>query len=246
MNRRKHREYLIRKEQEEKDKKIFFNKQILKQHIQSNTPLPHSLKKEAPRILQNILHDIEEDSIKPFNPLITTSRDPSDKLKQFVKRLSHIFNCNVLMRGKLTKEDLTDYISKSDFNMLIIVNESRGIPKSIVFLEYPYGPSFYFSLHNVKLGDFKFKGKAFFMAEDLDKNENLRVKEFMCRMFVGEGDKRVVLMANKESFICFRHYLDEESEGFDMKLYEIVRGTFEGGEKEFVYKPFLNTTRKKD
>lgn len=246
MNRRKQREYLLRKEHEEKEKVISYNKQALKKHIADNKNLPHKLKKEASSLLQDMLHDIEEESIKSFKPLLTTSRSPSDKLKKFTKRLSHILSANNMARGNLTKEDLSEYMAKSEYNLLIIVNENRGIPTSIAFLEYPYGPSLYFSLHNVKLGDFDFKGKIHFMAEDLEKNEMSRVKDFMCRLFPDNGDKRIVLMARRDSFVCFRHYYEEEYEGFDMRLYEIVRGTLEGGEKEFVYKPFMNTTRKKE
>ncbi|KAM0686549.1 snoRNA-binding rRNA-processing protein imp4 [Conglomerata obtusa] len=246
MNRRKQREYLLRKEHEEKEKTILHNKQALKKHIDENKNLPHKLKKDASSLLQDMLHDIEEESVKPFKPILTTSRSPSDKLKKFTKRLSHILSANNMPRGNLTKEDLSEYMAKSEYNLLIIVNENRGIPTSMAFLEYPYGPSFYFSLHNVKLADFDIKGKVHFMAEDLEKDEMLRIKDFMCRLFSGSGDKRVVLMARRESFVCFRHYFEDECEGFDMRLYEIVRGTLEGGEKEFVYKPFMNTTRKKE
>ncbi|KAM0678619.1 snoRNA-binding rRNA-processing protein imp4 [Binucleata daphniae] len=244
MNRRFQREYLLRKEQEEKEKTLLHNKQILKKHIAENKDLPHYMKKEATTVLQDILYDIEEESISTLKPVVTTSRNPSDKLKQFAKRLGHILNTKVLPRGNNTKENLKEYMQ--DYNLLIIVNENRGIPTSIVFVEYPYGPSFYFSLHYVSLKDFSIKGKIHFMAEDMEKDEMKRVKDFMCRMFFDKGDKRVVVMARREGYVCFRHYIGDDCEGFDMRLYEIIRGTLDGGEKEYVYKPFMNTARKQE
>lgn len=245
MNRRKHREYLLQKENNDKEASIVRNKNLLKQHLLSNKSLPNSLRSEAPQLLQEVLYSIDMTEPTELNAIITTSRKPTNGLKKFAKRLSHILQVRVLPRGSLTKDDLNSYMERSDYNMLIVINESRGLPNSVSFFEFPYGPSFLFSLHNVNMKDFKIKGSPYFMADNMTK-EKERVKDFFSRLFPMKKCKRAVLVANKNGFICFRHMCNEEIEGFDMRLYEIVRGALDGGEKEWVYKPYSNTTRKKE
>lgn len=245
MNRRKHREYLLQKENEDKEKIISRNKTILKQHLLTNNPLPSSLKTQAPHILQEVLYSIDTAEPSELNAIITTSRKPTNALKKFVKRLSHILVARVLPRGSLTKEDLTSYMERSDYNLLVVVNENRGTPSSICFFEFPYGLSYLFSLHNVDLKDFKVSGNAHFMADNMV-DEKEKVKTTLSRLFVAKKCKRVVLVASRNGFVCFRHFSNDDVEGFDMKLYEIIRGALNGGEKEWVYKPYINTARKKE
>lgn len=260
MNRRLHREYLINKQNEQQETIISHHKKLLKHHITNHTPLPTSLKTKAPALLQEILYTIDNTSNKILKSIITTSHKPTNTLKKFAKRLSYILSSRVLNRGSLTKDDLNDYMLRSEYNMLIVVNEANGSANNISFYEYPYGNSFLFELCNVKMNSCRIKGEnAYFLADCLDEangKEKVMVKNVFARLFYvddcGSGKvvkcKRTVLMAYRNGLICFRHLMDgeENMEGFDMKLYEIVRGTLEGGEKEWVYRPYLNTNRKKE
>lgn len=244
MNYRKKHQYLLQKEKENNLKTIEHNKQLLKEHITTNKPLPHSIKKDAVNLLDEILFDIDHKEISELVPIIITSRNPSDSLKRFAKRLGCIFSTNVLPRGNLTRSDIARYMEKSDYNLVIKVGENRGTPCNIVFSEYPYGPSYHFTITNVKMGDFRINGKANFMADGIENEQESKFKDFFCRMFI-EGT-RTVLIAKREGSLCFRHYMGDEAEGFDMKMYEIVNGTLDGGEKEWVYKPYANSAINKE
>jgi U3 small nucleolar ribonucleoprotein protein IMP4 len=256
MNRRKKREYLLRKEDEEKNIEIEGKKEILKEHISSNKRLPHDLRKEAPEILEHILYSTkEENSLPLLYPLITTSRDPSGKLTEFVKKLKLILNGEVVKRGNMKIEDISRYMACSNHNLLILVNEYKGTPSSIIYSLYPYGPTYYFSIHNFK-GERKGKphsSKVDFMWNGPEGSVHERVKRDFSRMFPvnSHAGQRIVAMCSKNDMIYFRHYflgddgIDKDTFSFDLKLYEIVSGWFEtGGEKEWVYKPYMNTSKK--
>ena len=92
--------------------------------------------------------------------IITTSRDPSSKLLQFAKvRLSDlplslhsmyflqemwlIFpNSHHINRGM--------YVVKELAMDLIILDEHRGTPDTLIVSHFPHGPTLYFMLHNVR------------------------------------------------------------------------------------------------
>lgn len=240
MNFRKKHQYLLQKEKESNQAAIEHNKKLLKEHISTNKPLPFSMKKDAINLLDEILFDIDNKEISKLAPIIITSRNPSDSLKKFSKRLGCIFSSRVLPRGNLTKDDINSYMKKSEYNLIIKVGENRGTPCSLVFSEYPHGPSFYFTIANVKMGDFRINGQANFIADAMDEDKEIKqFKDFFCRMFI-EGN-RVILMAKRNGLLCCRHYMGNDSEGFDLRLYEIINGTLDGGEKLWVYKPYANT-----
>lgn len=69
--------------------------------------------------------------------------------------------------------------------------------------------------------------------------------------------KRIITFANNNDFISFRHHmytkegnqiqLDEAGPRFELKPYEIRLGTLDqdDAEKEWVLRPYMNTSRKK-
>ena len=73
-----------------------------------------------------------------------------------------------------------------------------------------------------------------------------------------EESKRVITFGNEDDFISFRHHVYKKAEGkvelqeigprFEMKLYEIKLGTLDianAADSEWVYKPYMNTNRKR-
>ena len=61
--------------------------------------------------------------------MITTSRDPSSRLVQFAKEMTHIFpNSQRINRGSYTTNDVVDACRKNDVTDLVLVHEHRGEP----------------------------------------------------------------------------------------------------------------------
>ncbi|RUS30456.1 anticodon-binding protein [Jimgerdemannia flammicorona] len=89
-----------------------------------------------------------------FDPkiLITTSRDPSSRLQQFSKEMRLVFpNSQRINRGNHVMKQIVDACKANEVTDLIILHEHRGQPDGMVVCHFPYGPTAYFSLHNVVL-----------------------------------------------------------------------------------------------
>ncbi|KAF7684451.1 U3 small nucleolar ribonucleoprotein IMP4 [Astathelohania contejeani] len=252
-SRRERKEYLIRKEKEQKEKEIEKNKEIIKQAYENNQPIPHALRNNAASILNEIIYSTkDEDVIAPPRVLITTSRNPSTKLVHFIKQLALIIpNSRVLQRGSLTLEQLNEISNTVD--QMVIVKEVRGVPSAITFSSCPYGPTFYYSLHNFFENGKVSNGNIYLITDGFKTDLGQRVVRAFSLLYpwVDHADKYVVLQ-NRNDLINFKYCSIEDNSvkkifGFDLKLYEIGRGTFYyEGEKEWVYKPYLNTSRKRE
>lgn len=99
---------------------------------------------------------------------ITTSRDPSSRLKQFTSEVrflsrpllfrlaSHsappaqvrlVFpNSQRMNRGNTTVRELVDIARKADFTDIVLLQETRGEPDALIVSHLPYGPTAHFSL----------------------------------------------------------------------------------------------------
>ena len=65
--------------------------------------------------------------------VITTSRDPSSKLKQFAKELRLIFpNSQRLNRGSYEYNQLMDACRANNVTDFIVCHENRGVPDGII------------------------------------------------------------------------------------------------------------------
>lgn len=245
MSKRDFRKYLKQKDEEKKIQEK--NISIIKECYEKNLPIPFHLKKEALNLMD---HVIFENKIRkePKQLYLTTSRDPSSKLRQFVKHLSLIFNGISISRGNMTIKELCD----QKLN-LIIIGETKGNASSLI-LTFPNGPTFYFSIHNL-----------FFMRRErsIKRNLNLILENFNSEIgnlvknhfsllfpFEKEG-KRNLIFINKDDLICVRHFFYEDNKlikdniSFDMKLYKICKGTLEfEGDPIFSLKNFINTSGK--
>jgi U3 small nucleolar ribonucleoprotein protein IMP4 len=84
--------------------------------------------------------------------MLTTSRDPSNRLQQFVKELNLIFpNAHRLNRGSYIMKDLVHLSQKNSISDIVIVHEHRGVPDGLVISHMPLGPTVYFALKDVVL-----------------------------------------------------------------------------------------------
>lgn len=197
-------------------------------------------------------------------PVITTSRSPSGPLIKFAKTLKHILpNAEKINRGKHVIKDLVKMAIEKGHTDLIMVNEHKGVPSSLIVSHLPYGPTTYFSLHHVTSEECEALSTSppAVVFDNLTTPLGLRVKRILSSLFSPltprEKPKRVVSFINREDSLLFKQYkvsfkegrpeLQSLSPSFTMKLYEIRSGTLDMtyAEKEFVFRPYLNTARKK-
>ena len=90
--------------------------------------------------------------IKEPNVIITTSRDPSSRLTQFLKEMRILIpNSQRVNRGAYVVKDLIELGRKNDVTDLIILHEHRGEPDGMIVCHLPYGPTAYFGLSKVVL-----------------------------------------------------------------------------------------------
>jgi U3 small nucleolar ribonucleoprotein protein IMP4 len=82
--------------------------------------------------------------------LVTTSRNPSDKLKKFHKEISSIFpNSASINRGAYKIKDIFEIAKDKDFSDIVFIHEYKGVPNGLVISHLPIGPTIYIGLTNV-------------------------------------------------------------------------------------------------
>lgn len=259
MTRKEYRNYLKQRESGIKT----HNKEVamIKECYLQSKPIPHHLREKAKDLMNEIIFDTNSDSLKKrFTKeqkiYITTSRDPSSKLRQFVKHLALVFNATPISRGNMTIKEL----SEQKFDILMIIGEAKGNPSSLIMSYMPYGPTFHFSLHNVKLErrEKSIKRDVNLILENFTTETGLMVKDHLSVLFptYNQNDqkhnlaKRSLVFINKDDLIRVRHYfnedkIQEDNIAFDMKLFRINRGSFEfEGDPIFSLSSFINTAGK--
>lgn len=246
-------DYLKKKREEELEK---VKKQELKEALRSNNPIPHHLRTEAKYLLDKMIYDVSEESEVYQLPKIsiTTSHNPSSMLLGVAKHLSLIFNGEHLVRGKMSNEKILETCCSNGVTHLIILNETKGMPSGLTLCRFPNGPTYKFSMFNVKIPrrQKKFGEKTLLIIDGMDSDigKRLKLDLSLCFPTVKEGN-RVLGLINRNGVIAFRHFLIDnrklvkESE-FDLKLYKVINGTFDvNGNLDYVLNAYTNT-RKND
>ncbi|RKO92385.1 anticodon-binding protein [Blyttiomyces helicus] len=274
------REYLYRKALETKDRQIYERKQQLKVALEEGKALPGDIRKDAETLRKELQFDESQSAPKTHiddeyaqagvqDPkiLITTSRDPSSRLQQFAKEMRLMFpNSQRINRGNYVMKDIVEACRNSDGTDLIILHEHRGQPDGMVISHFPYGPTAYFTLHNVVLRhDIPDRGTVseqfpHLIFEGFNSKLGNRVQNILKYLFPvpKEDSKRVMTFANESDFISYRHHvyykvgndvqLAEVGPRFEMRLYEIKLGTVDIAEAdtEWVFRPYQRTAKKRD
>ncbi|MDO9333366.1 MAG: Brix domain-containing protein [Dehalococcoidales bacterium] len=200
--------------------------------------------------------------------LLTTSRDPSSRLTQFLKELRLVFpNSQRINRGNAVVKELVEAARTNDFSDLIIVHEHRGEPDGLIVTHLPYGPTAYFGLSNVvlrhdlssKLGTMS-EAAPHLIFDNFSTALGARLQTLLSSLFPVPKDdsRRVMTFANREDLISFRHHvykktgasdleLGEVGPRFEAKLYQLKLGTVDmpEAEMEWVLRPFMNTAKKR-
>ncbi|XP_035677141.1 U3 small nucleolar ribonucleoprotein protein IMP4-like [Branchiostoma floridae] len=276
------REYLYRKSIEDKEKTIQERKQRLKRALDENKPIPTELRKDVKELEKALQYDdlgaeAEQDhmddeyrwaGVEDPKVMLTTSRDPSSRLKQFAKEMRLVFpNAQRLNRGHYELEQLVEACRANDVTDFIILTEHRGEPDGIIISHLPYGPTAYFTLMNtVMRHDIPNIGTMseqypHLIFNNFSSKLGERVKSILKYLFPvpKEDSRRVMTFANQDDFISFRHHtykktdhrnieLQEVGPRFEMRLYSIKLGTLDqvaAADTEWQLRPYMNTAKKR-
>ncbi|KAH8417296.1 hypothetical protein KR222_008391 [Zaprionus bogoriensis] len=198
--------------------------------------------------------------------MLTTSHDPSSRLKMFMKELRLIFpNAQQMNRGKYQINTLMQACRSNSVTDFIIVHEHRGIPDSLVICHLPFGPTAFFNISDVvmrhdipDIGPMS-EQKPHLIFSNFKSPIALRTVNILKHLFPvpKENAERIITFVNNEDRIVFRHHqykrvnkeivLTENGPRFQLKLYQIKLGTLENikaVDTEWVNRPYLNTNLK--
>ncbi|XP_023211675.1 U3 small nucleolar ribonucleoprotein protein IMP4-like isoform X2 [Centruroides sculpturatus] len=275
------REYLYRKSIENKERLIAEKKEKIKNAIEGNKVIPTDLREEALTLQKSLDWDDEggegvtshmDDEyrwagVEDPKIVVTTSRDPSSKLKQFAKEIRLIFpNSQRMNRGNYEIKQIVEACRANDVTDFIIVHETRGIPDGLIISHLPFGPTAYFTLLNTvmrhdipNLGTMS-EAYPHLIFHNFKSRVGKRVMNILKYLFpVPKPDsQRVITFVNQDDYISFRHHtykkvkkeveLQEVGPRFELKLYEIKLGTIDEekvADVEWALRPYMNTAKKR-
>lgn len=287
------REYLYRKSVQDKLKSIQEKKEKLKRSLEQNIPIHPDLRKDALNIQKQLAwedagpemavaigtemggavgsHEDDEyrwAGVEDPKIVITTSRDPSSRLKMFVKELRLIFpNSQRMNRGNYEMKQLIHACRANDVTDFIIVHEHRGVPNSLIICHLPYGPTAYFTMSDVimrhDIPDIGTMSEQYphLIFHNFKTKLGERVMSILKYLFPvpKEDSKRIITFANHDDYISFRHHtykkiygkdieLVEVGPRFQLKLYQIKLGTLDAeaaADTEWALRPYMNTSHKR-
>lgn len=290
-NARLRREYIFRKSLQPKYRAEYKAKKKLQNALDSGEKVPLSIQSKFDRLATELKADdvhtrdigkrtkfLDDEyalaGVKDPRVLLTTSRNPTNKLLRFVKELKLCFPGAVRVnRGNIDSKMLIQTARSSGFSDVMIIHEHSGVPDGLIVCHLPYGPTAYFSLKDV------------IARHDLPKHSLVSVSEQTPHLMFNQfttllGDRvarilkylypvieethkakirRVISFSNVNDFILFRHHiyrkvnqnqdidLIEVGPRFTMRLYQIKLGTIDQKEAqtEWVLRPHFNTAWKR-
>ncbi|XP_065173307.1 U3 small nucleolar ribonucleoprotein protein IMP4 isoform X2 [Atheta coriaria] len=286
------REYLYRKTVEDRQKSIQDKKNRVKEALENNVAIHGDLQQKALHYQKKLewqddgpekavqiggesggtFANSQDDEyryagVEDPKIVITTSRDPSSKLKQFVKEMRLIFpNAQRMNRGNYEMKQLIAACRANDVTDFIVVHEHRGIPDGLVVCHLPYGPTAYFNMSDVvmrhDIPDIGTMSEQYphLVFHNFKTQLGQRAMSILKYLFPvpKEDSKRVMTFANHDDYISFRHHtykkvekqieLSEVGPRFQLRLYEIKLGTLDiagAADTEWVFRPYMNTTIKR-
>jgi len=236
-NARLRKEYLYKKALEDREAATFEKKRKLQHALDNNKSIPTEIRGEDKK-LRKVL-DLSDDrtkeqrsamddeyaymGVKDPNVLLTTSRDPSSRLLQFLKELRLLFpTAQRMNRGAYIVKDLMELARSHEMTDVIIVHEHRGEPDGLVVCHLPFGPTAYFGLSNVVLRhDLNEKPPTMSEANPhlifhgFSAKTGKRVKTILQALFPPPKalGNRVLTFANCHDTIHFRHHTFERPKG---------------------------------
>ncbi|KAG5498642.1 hypothetical protein JKF63_02928 [Porcisia hertigi] len=279
---RTRKEFLERKQHERVHEAIHVRKEQFRNALETTTPLPGHLKKDALALkkftelddaqTRNITTTVDDEYANAGQEdphvLVTTSRNASQKLLEFAKEVRLIVPNAVRMnRGNLSVHQLMDAARKENYTDVVVLQESQGVPDSLIVSHLPLGPTVTFTIHNlVARHDIDGVGTMseqypHLIFENFSTKLGVRIKEVLRHLFpVPKADAlRVLTFDNENDFISFRHHTFKREKGkrqveltevgprFELTPYRVMLGTLEmaDAETEWVLQPYMNTAKKR-
>lgn len=282
------REYLYKKALEEQRRSITEKKDQVRRALDEDREIPTDLQSGALKLAaasewddegaNEYMTNHEDDEyrwagVEDPKIVITTSRDPSSRLKIFAKEMKLIIpNSQRINRGSLEIKQLMDACRANSVTDLIMLHETRGVPDGMIICHLPFGPTAYFTVVNtVMRHDIPNIGKMseaypHLIFDNFTSKLGKRVMNILKYLFpVPKPDtKRIMSFINQDDYISFRHhtYLKETGQGnpnnhiklnevgprFELKIYQIKLGTLDiedTCETEWVLRSYMNTTKKR-
>lgn len=287
------REYLYRKSVEDRHKRIQEKKDRVKRSLDDGVALHGDLRHEALKLSDslkwqdegpkkiaaisgisggaNTVNSQDDEyryaGVQDPKIMITTSRDPSARLKMFVKELRLIFpGAQRMNRGNYEMKQLIHACRANDVTDFIVVHEHRGVPDNLVICHLPHGPTASFNLsgvvmrHDVPEVSPMSEQKPHLVFHNFKSKLGERTMSVLKHLFPvpKEDSKRVITFANHDDYICFRHHtykkvdnqieLSEVGPRFQLMLYQIKLGTLDeiaAADTEWVLRPYMNTAAKR-
>jgi len=201
--------------------------------------------------------------------MITTSRDPSARLKKFTKEFKLLIpNSQRLNRGNYEFNQLIAACRANDVTDFIVIHEHRGQPDGLIVCHLPHGPTAYFTIsdlvmrHDIPNIGTMSEAYPHLIFHNFKSRLGKRVMNILKYLFPvpREDSRRVITFANHDDFISFRHHnykkaengkdvdLSEAGPRFQLRLYEIKLGTLEAAnaaDSEWALRPYMNTNKKR-
>uniref|UniRef100_A0A3B4BJ43 Brix domain-containing protein n=1 Tax=Periophthalmus magnuspinnatus TaxID=409849 RepID=A0A3B4BJ43_9GOBI len=263
------KEYLYRKAQEDRLRTIEEKKQKLKGALDENRLLPTEVRKDALQLQKLLEYDDEgaegvsshmDDEYKwagveDPKVMVTTSRDPSSRLKMFAKEVKLMFpGAQRMNRGNHEITSLVRACKANNVTDLVIVHETRGQPDGLVVCHLPFGPTAYFTLYNVVMRhdvpDIGTMSEAY---------PHLIFHNFTSRLVKSNVLSPLLIHTVNKNLFYSRHHtykktdhknveLTEVGPRFEMKLYMIKLGTLENestADVEWRHHAYTHTSKKK-
>jgi U3 small nucleolar ribonucleoprotein protein IMP4 len=279
------KDFLFKKQQSAGEAIRNEKKRAIKRALDTQTSVPTEMRNEARELsheldmdLNRLGDSVEDDKqaiddeyaligIREPKVCITTSRDPSSRLKQFAKEIKLcIPNSQALNRGNHRVDELVEACRKADFSDMIVLVETRGMPDGLTISHLPYGPTASFTLSNCVLrhdiADVTHASQAHphLILDGMTTKIGKIIGKIIQALYPvpRPESKRVITYANRSDFISFRHHMTskdlkgkaqikEAGPRFEMQPYEVKLGTIDqdSAEKEWVLRPYQNTSRKR-
>ena len=276
------REYLYRKSLQGREKATYEQKRLVRSALAAGKKLPTELRASFDKLASEIQQEdnkteqqkthVDDEygdaGLEDPRVCVTTSRDPSSRLKQFAKEVKLLFpNAARINRGNTRVDELIEGCKESEFTDVVVVQETRGEPDGLVVCHLPLGPTAFFTLSGSVLRH-DLEGGASPMSEayphvilnNFNTETGKRIGNVLkCLFPVPKPDtRRIVTFSNDNDFISFRHHmysiqgkddvtLHEVGPRFEMRLYQLRLGTLEqkDAENEYVLRPYQNTAAKR-
>ncbi|KAM7028222.1 LOW QUALITY PROTEIN: U3 small nucleolar ribonucleoprotein IMP4 [Acridotheres tristis] len=278
---RERREYLQRRAREQQQQRQRERRESLRRALDENRLLPTELRHEALALQKELEFDFEapggtDDSqddeyrwagLEPPKVMVTTSRDPSSRLRLFAKELCLLLpGARRMNRGRAELGALVGACRAAGVTDLLVLHETRGRPDGLTVSHLPHGPTAHFTLSGAVLRqEVGGLGGAPLAAPHLlllrlDSTLGKRVGTILKHLFpVPRPDsRRVVTFANEDDVILVRNHvyrrrgrtveLEEVGPRFQLRPYLIRLGTLEQGDAadvEWRWHPYTATAPKR-